>query len=565
MSPRFIDHTGYTPVENNSWGDSGVSIPRARSASDDPGRGGEDPGVASAYPLNYSIGRYTEGRPDSSHIVTVLSLRTKRLFCLQWWWWWEIGGSLLSIISVGLLIPVLTLVDNKPIEAWPYSIRPNSCISVLTTIAKTAMMVPISSCLGQLKWDHFQYHPNPLDHLRFYDDASRGPWGSFVLIASGRLRVVTAWALAIVSLLALGIEPSAQQILEPLSRQALLLNITGKIGRAQNYTSRATAIADGIVGSVSDVDFYCPQPATRCTWPPFTTLSVCSDFSNLTNIIKPNCITHATGSKICTYNFPGEEGSVSINRDDNLRRDTVFNSTGYVNFPSGDEILPRCILNVVKQDDEQDFQAFSINWSYCLKTFHTVVASPAGILEAQYTSEPITGYANLSSSRTGYLDHFIVNSTDEIFKLNLPVQAGLWMHLSDMLSRNVSSRLLGHSPAAAFSVGEFMLYTDLKIMTRDIEETLSNQIRSSALGDNVRAEMWPGQAFYEETYWHPLFKSSAIALLYHGLDYVDVGMALRDDEQRSMEDLEYMVESIDVAFRRDADGVLKFVRVGRKG
>lgn len=86
-----------------------------------------------------------------------------------WWWWWEIGASLLSIITIGLVVPVLKTIDNKPLDAWTYSIRPNSLISILTTISKSAMTALTASCLGQLKWDHFQYSPNPLDHLQIYD------------------------------------------------------------------------------------------------------------------------------------------------------------------------------------------------------------------------------------------------------------------------------------------------------------------------------------------------------------------------------------------------------------
>lgn len=157
----------------------------------------------------------------------------------SWWWWWEIGGSVLSLISISLIIPVLKQVDDQPVEMWPYSIRPNSMIAILTTITRTAMMIPIASCLSQLKWGHFQCRANPLHHLQLYDDASRGPWGCFLLLLTGRLKAVTAWGLALVTLVALAIEPTAQQMLEQQSRQALLTNVTAQIGRAGNYTSKA--------------------------------------------------------------------------------------------------------------------------------------------------------------------------------------------------------------------------------------------------------------------------------------------------------------------------------------
>ncbi|KAJ8129398.1 hypothetical protein O1611_g4233 [Lasiodiplodia mahajangana] len=657
MSSRFIDRAEYSPVDNDFWHYPRASLGDVQPVNDSPGEACEGVRVASTRTPHNASRRYTRDSPASSYNTLSITANPTETYSerlssdtetrstnkehpsesrkwfkkknIRWWWWWEIGGSLLSIISISLLFPVLKIADNKPIEAWPYSIHPNSFISVLTTIGKTAMMVPITSCLGQLKWDHFQYRPNPLDHLQFYDDASRGPWGSFVLIASGRLRVVTAWALALVTLVALGIEPSAQQILAPLSREALLPNITAQIGRARNYSSKGvssnaqfywggartpraglfnlqSAIADGLVGSVSDVDFHCPQPATRCAWPPFTTLSVCSNFSDLTSVLKPNCTAHATGSETCIYNFIRGEGGVSILSGDESGGETLLNSTGDLDTSSGVDSVPQGILNGVRHGDYttetrsiqtdgdgRGYQVFSMAWSFCLKTFHNVIASPAGILEADYTSEPIMRRANQPPLGFQRYDDFIANSTDEIFVLSSSVQTGLWMHLSDLLSREVTSRISGDSMTTDFSVGEFMVYADLKNMTRNVEEALSNEIRSSAL-DNEWAEMWPGQAFYEETYWHvywawiilpivevlltasllaisiffargqPLFKSSAIALLYHGLDYVDADTALCGDKQKSIEELEDMVRGIDVEFKKDAEGVLKFVSAEQK-
>lgn len=146
---------------------------------------------------------------------------------------------MLSLISTALLIPVLLKVDDLAVEKWPYAILPNTLLSILTNVTKTAMMVPIAACLSQMKWDHFQYRANPLDHLQLYDDASRGPWGSFILLITGRAKVLSAWAFAIVTLVALGIEPSTQQTIETRTKLADMTNTTALVGLAQNYSSRA--------------------------------------------------------------------------------------------------------------------------------------------------------------------------------------------------------------------------------------------------------------------------------------------------------------------------------------
>ncbi|KAI1109789.1 hypothetical protein F5Y14DRAFT_431108 [Nemania sp. NC0429] len=536
----------------------------------------------------------------------------------SWWWWWEIGGSILSIISIGLVIPVLKIVDDKPLETWAYSIRPNSLISILTTISKSSMTVSTASCLSQLKWDHFQYHSNPLDHLQIYDDASRGPWGSLLLLSTGRLKVVTAWALAFITIFALGIEPSAQQIIETSTRQSLLPNITSQIGIASNYSSRGlvsaspnywggtrriptsglfslqTTIASGIANAVPAVNFYCPPPATQCTWPPFSTLAVCSNFTNFTNTMKPDCTTNKYGNVKCEYRFPqGANLSFLSNTTDG--QGSLLNSTGDLSSRNGvfglrvDGIRMLYTGDVLEVVDGHDPQPFSMEWNYCIKTYSKVVASPAGVHTAEYTSVPLLHNDTIPAGIQPW-NSFSNPSSNIIFNLTSSVQTGLWQQLSALLSRELLEHFTGDGLSTDFSVGEYMLYADLANVTKNIEETLSNQIRSSSPGDNGWAGMWPGQAFYEETYWRvhwpwialpvtevvlaalllaisitvtrtqPLFKSSALALLYHGLEDIDKDPGLQGDWENNAERLEKMTRYVNVELRKDANGSLKFVR-----
>ncbi|OJJ30849.1 hypothetical protein ASPWEDRAFT_672917 [Aspergillus wentii DTO 134E9] len=89
---------------------------------------------------------------------------------------WEVGGATLSAIGLSLLIGLLGYVDGMTYAKWQYSISPNAVISVLSAFTKAVMLVPISSCLGQLKWNQTQQQP--LHNFQVLDDASRGPWGS---------------------------------------------------------------------------------------------------------------------------------------------------------------------------------------------------------------------------------------------------------------------------------------------------------------------------------------------------------------------------------------------------
>jgi len=152
-------------------------------------------------------------------------------------WWWEVGGAIVSAICVSLVLITLVKADGLALAAWSLPIQPNSLIAVFTTIAKSAMMVPIAGCLSQLSWQHFRPRPQPLDHLRVFDDASRGPWGAVELLFIVRRNSLIARMLAIATILALGIEPFTQQILDFGSRESLLTPATVDISTAKAYKS----------------------------------------------------------------------------------------------------------------------------------------------------------------------------------------------------------------------------------------------------------------------------------------------------------------------------------------
>ena len=100
------------------------------------------------------------------------------------------------------------------------------------------MMVPVASCLSQLKWRHFMRRSDNLSILEVFDDASRGPWGSKILLLSIRRRALISWTLAIITIAALGVDPSAQQILDFPTRLTPLKNVTAVFGQANNYISK---------------------------------------------------------------------------------------------------------------------------------------------------------------------------------------------------------------------------------------------------------------------------------------------------------------------------------------
>lgn len=97
-------------------------------------------------------------------------------------WAWEYLALALSASAVTALIILLACIDDMPLSHWRSSFSPTTTISILAAVARATLGFAISSCLGQAKWTWFRKHPDKLLTFERFDDASRGPWGSFWLI-----------------------------------------------------------------------------------------------------------------------------------------------------------------------------------------------------------------------------------------------------------------------------------------------------------------------------------------------------------------------------------------------
>jgi hypothetical protein len=169
----------------------------------------------------------------------ILAQQRQRTVPREWWpwWWWEIGGLAFSLLCCIALVGFLWHLDQKPQQIWKHRLEPNTVLAIISTFVKTAMMVPVVSCISQLKWHHFASKPSSLSYLDIMDRCSRGPWGSFAfLLQSSKTNVIVS-ALAIVTILVLGVDPSIQQILETGTREIESRNETGQVSMANEYKS----------------------------------------------------------------------------------------------------------------------------------------------------------------------------------------------------------------------------------------------------------------------------------------------------------------------------------------
>jgi hypothetical protein len=92
---------------------------------------------------------------------------------------------------------------------------------VLAKVASAALILPISEAIGQLKWTWFNgSESKEMIDFEIFDKASRGAWGSFLLLFRTKGRSLAALE-AILTLLLLATDTFFQEVIEYPDRWAL--------------------------------------------------------------------------------------------------------------------------------------------------------------------------------------------------------------------------------------------------------------------------------------------------------------------------------------------------------
>ncbi|KAL4926663.1 DUF3176 domain-containing protein [Aspergillus undulatus] len=154
--------------------------------------------------------------------------------------------SISSILALGLLIGIAIIfwyMDNKPLSAWRGRVSLNATISILTTACTTALMHGVSTFIGQSKWLHFKNRPRKLADFETFDGASRGVWGSILMLATVKWNLATIGAF--ITILRLAFSPFAQQVVLIEQRNIITPDDTATFGYSYNYSRN-------ILGSLSN-------------------------------------------------------------------------------------------------------------------------------------------------------------------------------------------------------------------------------------------------------------------------------------------------------------------------
>lgn len=233
-------------------------------------------------------------------------------------WLLEIISWLLSASCMAAIIIVLFVLKNKPVPNWPLGLTLNAYITVLSRVACAALLLPASEALGQLKWSWFQGDSKKMWDFEIFDNASRGPWGSFLLLVRTKGKSLAAIGAA-VTIFAMALDPFFQQVVHYGKRWELqklpssiprVTRYDPFLAREMRFQDNATvinpdqdmkAIADKFFfgygvpeipfgnGTRAEIPLSCPS--SNCTWEPYETLGVCSKCEDVADMLEFGCLS----------------------------------------------------------------------------------------------------------------------------------------------------------------------------------------------------------------------------------------------------------------------------------
>lgn len=96
-------------------------------------------------------------------------------------WLPEIIWCIISVACIPALVGMLRRFEGQPLPDWPHGITLNTAVAFISTLCRTAFLLPVVQALSQLKWNWYR-KPRSLQDFRIFDEASRGLWGSLKLL-----------------------------------------------------------------------------------------------------------------------------------------------------------------------------------------------------------------------------------------------------------------------------------------------------------------------------------------------------------------------------------------------
>ncbi|KAH8705887.1 hypothetical protein BGW36DRAFT_284949 [Talaromyces proteolyticus] len=117
-------------------------------------------------------------------------------------WTIEILSCAMSVAALISIVIVLNQYNQQSMPSWPLGITLNTLLAFLTAVSQAGFLNPVFQGLSQMKWNWFVNKDRPLSDFGKFDNASRGSWGSFLLVftTKGRLSILMATVILVSSI-----------------------------------------------------------------------------------------------------------------------------------------------------------------------------------------------------------------------------------------------------------------------------------------------------------------------------------------------------------------------------
>lgn len=236
------------------------------------------------------------------------------------YWLTEIGSCLVALNALVVIICVLRRYDGDLIPDWRYGITLNALVSILSSIFKAAAVLPLAGGISQAKWLWYA-KSRPLRDMESFDEASRGPWGSLLLLVDFRSHYVASFG-AFLTVFAMAIDPFTQQVVQTQSCLWKDNSTVARIPRTNIYnafdvpswyptnitmdTAMIVAIYNGIISHPNNISAVITPicPSGNCTFPEsdgkgYQSIAMCHQCDNITGMVQ-----NMTISANATYLLP---------------------------------------------------------------------------------------------------------------------------------------------------------------------------------------------------------------------------------------------------------------------
>ncbi|KAG5747852.1 hypothetical protein H9Q70_009466 [Fusarium xylarioides] len=306
-------------------------------------------------------------------------------------WSLELGLLLLAAGLLGSIFAILGAYDTDELPDWSGKIGAgitlNALVAVIATIFRATIAFVALEVLAQLKWDWITKTFRPVGDMQRYDDASRGAWGSFMLLPVVFKHQPQAIVAVIVVVTSLAIGPVTQQAIQPYycaqiapGRLATITVATELDDNRLYYQERPSmwklhvgleaAIQDAVVNpsQSANIDDLFNCPSGNCTFHPYpdhpeqpdqdrvsyASLGMCSRCEDISKLVKIRVDRYSQTDlhqAILSMDVPSqgnESDRIEISSGTSSQSARYLESKITEDFWWADKALPRDFLNTAR-------------------------------------------------------------------------------------------------------------------------------------------------------------------------------------------------------------------------